>query len=115
MDALSWMTSLYAPGLSVFTALPSFVSPIVYPGPTVPTASDFRNMRVPPVRVREGYASRRGAVWSGREDGAHDVSGTECVERLPPVVERCAPRDHAGEVELAVERPLREPRKVLRW
>ena len=35
------------------------------------------------------------------------------LERVAPALERAGARDHAGEVELALERPLREPREVL--
>ena len=37
MELLSFTVILYVPGLSVFTAAPSFVRLIVKPGPTVPT------------------------------------------------------------------------------
>ena len=56
---------------------------------------------------------RGGDATSGQEHGADDVAAPHRAERVVPAVERRSARDHRSEVELAVERPLREPREVL--
>src|SRR3954452_20532596 len=50
---------------------------------------------------------------SGQQDGADHVAAAHRAERVVPVLERSRPGDHRSEVELPVERPLREPREVL--
>ena len=60
---------------------------------------------------------RRSAASSverhGMQHRADHLAVAHRVERLSPPVERRGARDHAGEVELPVERPLREAREVL--
>ena len=69
-------------------------------------------------------SSSPATIWPEQRRRRHGsstvrITSPSCIacERLAPAVERRGARDHAREVELAVERPLREPREVLcgRW
>ena len=57
--------------------------------------------------------SAAGARASRQQHRADHVAALHRLERIAPALERRRARDHAGEVELAFERPLREPREVL--
>ena len=63
-------------------------------------------------RRRSRSAPRPAAATSQPHHRADDVAAAQVVERMLDVVQRDRLRHHPCEVELAVERPLREPREV---
>ena len=91
--------------------------------PGVELEGDATLLRRRPCACRSGRRPRRreprpprsaaGARASRQQHRADHVAALHRLERIAPALERRRARDHAREVELAVERPLREPREVL--
>src|SRR6266511_3216564 len=58
------------------------------------------------------FSSRRRHTRFSRDWSSDVCSSDLIVESALDIVQRDGLRDHCGEVELTVERPLREPRKL---